>query len=182
MKKIIIFSCLIVIFTACSTKKQPSDINEILMSLKNYSCSMQVESFSNKNTVTYNAHQIYQYPNNYSMEFNDIDKTLLSYNNNTLYISSNKLNILKSIENYPNINQNPLFLSYFLNTYFNLPPENISSKSLSEVSIILPQNNALLYKATLILENNIPNSLTYFDKNEIPKVNIIYNEFKSESL
>ena len=49
----------------------------------------------------------------------------------------------------------------------------------NKVSIILPQNNDYLYSATLYFENNLPASLTYFDKNGTPKVNIIYNEFKS---
>ena len=182
MKKIIIFLCFICIFSACSSKKQSTDINEVLMALKNYTCSMQIESFSNKNTITYNAFQTYQYPDNYLMEFNDSDNTILSYNTGTLSISSNRLNIFKTIQNYQNINQNPLFLSYFLNVYFNTSAENILTSTIDEVSIILPTNNAYLHKATLKLENNIPTSITYFDENETPKVNIIYNEFKSESL
>lgn len=182
MKKIIIILCSILVLSSCSHKKQTKDINEILMSLKNYTCSIQIESFSNKNTITYKATQTYQYPDNYLIEFNDADKTTISYKTNNLYISSENLNIFTEIKNYQNINQNPLFLSYFLNTYFNIPKENILTNTLKEVSIILPTNNPYMNKATLKLENNIPISITYFDKNETPKVNIIYNEFKSESL
>jgi len=182
VKKIIIFLCVLFMFTACSAKKQTTNVSDILISIKNYSCSMQIESFSNKNTVTYNANQTYQYPDNYLMEFNDPDKTTISYNTGSLSIGSTKLNILKNIQNYQNINQNPLFLSYFLNTYFNTSQENILTSTINEVSVILPTNNPYLYTATLKLENEVPSSITYFDKNGTPKVNIIYNEFKSESL
>ena len=182
MKKIIVFLCFLSIFTGCSIKKPATNVNDILLSIKNYSCSMQIESFSNKNTVAYLATQTYQYPNNYLMEFNDSDNTVISYNSGSLSIGSTKLNILKNIQNYENINQNPLFLSYFLNTYFNTTPENILTSTLDEVSILLPSNNPYLYKATLKLENGTPLSITYFDTNGTPKVNIIYNEFKSESI
>ena len=49
----------------------------------------------------------------------------------------------------------------------------------NKISLILPENNSYLYSATLYFENNLPASLTYFDKNGTAKVNIIYNEFKS---
>jgi len=182
VKKIIIVLYFLFLLSSCSSKKQPTNVNDILLSIKNYSCSMEIESFSNKNTVTYFAEQTYQYPDTYIMKFDDNDKTIISYNTGTLSISSNKLNIFKNIQNYENINQNPLFLAYFLNTYFNTTPENILVSTLDEVSIILPTNNPYLHKATLKLENDTPTSITYFDKNGTPKVNIIYNKFNSESL
>lgn len=182
MKKTIIILSFLFILTSCSMEKKATNVNDILLSIKNYSCSMKIESFSNKNTLIYSATQTYQYPDNYSIKFDDNDNTIISYNNDSLSISSTKLNILKNITNYENINQNPLFLSYFLNTYFNVSPENILTSTLDEVSILLPSNNPYLYKATLKLENRTPISITYFDMNGIPKVNIIYNEFISESI
>ena len=52
---------------------------------------------------------------------------------------------------------------------------------LEKVSIKLPNNNAYLSHATLLLKDNLPYSLTYFDKNNQEKINILYNKFIFES-
>ena len=86
-----------------------------------------------------------------------------------------------SSDEYENLNTNPLFLSYFLNSYFNSASENILECNLDKVSINLPSNNPYLSYATLTLTNNIPHSLTYYDENNKPKLSIIYNKFSFES-
>lgn len=173
---LILFLCLLLI-TSCAKKETPKDINSILMSIKDYSCAMSVDVYSNKNSTTYIANQTYSYPDEYSIEFLNSDNMRIEYLDSTLNIKSTPLGLEKNIENYSNINTNPLFLSYFLNTYFS--SENFDNVTLNknEVTLILPNNNALIHHAKLTLENNLPKSLTYFDENGICKVNIIYNEF-----
>ena len=80
-------------------------------------------------------------------------------------------------KNYAEVNQNPLFLSYFINTYFN--SEEIVNTKIKEnsIHIILPNYNNSPHSAKLIFENNKPYTLTYFDENGNAKVNIIYSEF-----
>lgn len=150
------------------------------MSIKNYECSMNITFHSNKNLITCSANQIYNYPDKYLLEFSDSNLSL-SYSEKMLTLSNKFLNLSESYEKYENLNTNPLFLSYFLNSYFNSSSENILESNLEKVSINLPNNNSYLSYATLTLQDKIPYSLTYYDKNNNPKVNIIYDRFIFES-
>ena len=141
---------------------------------------MNITFYSNKNEINCLANQIYNYPDNYSLQFYD-NGLSLSYSEKMLTLANNFLNLSNNYENYENLNTNPLFLSYFLNSYFNSSSENIIDCSLQKVSINLPNNSSYLAYATLELKDNIPYSLTYYDKNNKPKINIIYNEFSFES-
>lgn len=178
MKFIIIFS--LIFLCSCQKHSEPQDINTLLMSIKNYDCNMEISFHSNKNIITCSANQTYNYPDNYSLQFSD-DALSLSYSEKMITLTNNFLNLSTSYENYENLNTNPLFLSYFLNSYFNSSSENILESNLQKVSINLPNNNSYLSYATLELQNNVPYSLTYYDKNNNAKVNIIYNEFSFES-
>ena len=178
MKILIIIS--LIFLCSCTKQSPPQDINTLLMSIKNYDCKMDITFYSNKNEITCLANQIYQYPNNYSLRFFDNDLSL-SYSEKMLTLANDFLNLSTNYENYENLNTNPLFLSYFLNSYFNSSTENILESNLQKVSINLPQNSSYITYATLELQNNLPYSLTYYDKNNKPKINIIYNEFSFES-
>jgi hypothetical protein len=140
---------------------------------------MTITYFSNKNTTEYLATQTYASEGLYSMEFLDDENFKIFYDKGLLNISSLPLNISSVLENYPEINTNPLFLSYFINTYFNSEDNQNITVEENKISVVLPENNNYLHSSTLYFENNKPASLTYFDKNGTPKVNIIYNEFKS---
>ena len=179
MKTLIILS--FVFLCSCSNKTQSTDINTLLLSIKNYECSMDITFHSNKNLITCSAKQIYTYPDNYSLNFSDNQILSISYTDKMLTLSNSFLNLSKSYDEYENLNTNPLFLSYFLNSYFNSASENILECNLDKVSINLPSNNPYLSYATLTLTNNIPHSLTYYDENNKPKLSIIYNKFSFES-
>jgi outer membrane lipoprotein-sorting protein len=179
LKIIIILS--FIFLCSCSTKTQPTDTNALLMSIKNYECSMNITFHSNKNLITCSAKQIYNYPDNYSLNFSDNQNLSISYSNKMLTLCNSFLNLSESYNEYENLNTNPLFLSYFLNSYFNSNSKNILECNFEKVSINLPYNNSYLFTATLILNNNIPYSLTYYDKNNKPKLSIIYNKFSFES-
>ena len=178
MIKFIMIS-LLLLLTSCSPKTTPMSPNDILLSIKDYSCKMNITYFSNKNTTEYIATQTYSPNGIYSMEFLDDENFKITYDDNSLNISSNPLAISSTTTNYPETNSNPLFLSYFINIYFNSEKREDISIDENKISIILPENNSYLYSSTLSFENNQPASLTYFDMNGTPKVNIIYNEFKS---
>lgn len=179
MKFFIILS--IIFLCSCSKENEPQNVNELLMSIKNYDCSMNITFHSNKNLVTCIANQTYTYPEKYSINFLDNTNFSISYSNKMLTICNNFLNLTENKNNYENINTNPLFLSYFLNSYFNSKPENIITSNFDEISIILPNNNSYLESASLKLKDNIPSSLVYYDKNKNPKINIIYTKFIFES-
>lgn len=177
IKFIILF--FVLLLTSCSLKSTPMSPNDILLSIKDYTCKMTITYFSNKNTTNYTASQTYSSDGLYSIEFLDTENLKILYDKDVLNISSFPMNISSITEPYPEINENPLFLSYFINTYFNSENHKNITVEENKISIVLPQNNNYLHSATLYFENNQPSSLTYFDKNGITKVNIIYNEFKS---
>ena len=178
MIKFIVFF-LFFLLTSCAPHKEVISPNDILLSIKDYTCKMSITYFSNKNTTEYNALQSYTSNGTYSMEFLDDDNFKVNFDKNILNITSEPLGISSTSLNYPELNTNPLFLSYFINTYFNLESSKDILTEENKISLVLPENNSYLYSATLYFENNLPASLTYFDKNGTAKVNIIYNEFKS---
>ena len=116
------------------------------------------------------------------MSFSENNQLSINYSDKMMTLTNNFLNLSENYTNYENLNTNPLFLSYFLNSYFNTSPENIIESSLDKVSINLPNNNEYLSHATLTLKDNTPYSLSYYDKNNTEKINIIYSKFIFESL
>jgi len=178
LKILIVLS--LIFLCSCQKQSEPQDINTLLMSMKSYECNMDITFHSNKNNIICSATQIYNYPEKYSLVFSD-DTLSLSYSEKMLTLSNTFLNLSTSYSHYENLNTNPLFLSYFLNSYFNSSSENILESNLEAVSINLPNNNSYLSHATLTLKDKTPHSLTYYDKNNNPKINIIYTEFSFES-
>jgi len=176
MKKLLPF-IFIFTLTACGNKIIKKSPNELLLSIKDYSCKMQISYFSNKNTSTYLATQSYSSDGNYSIEFLDSENLKINFENSSLNIMSNLFKTPIKSENYLELNQNPLFLSYFINSYFNSEEPSKIKISENTIRLILPSYNNYLYSAELKFNNNLPHSLTYFDANGSAKVNIIYNEF-----
>jgi len=176
MKKIL---SIITIFllTACSNTSMQKTPNELLLSIKDYSCVMQISYFSNKNKTEYHATQNYSSTGQYNMEFLDNENLKISYSNSNLTLTSSLLEKNLELINYKDLNQNPLFLSYFINTYFNSEESNNITIVENSVHIILPNHSNYLHSAELMFKNNLPYSLTYFDENGNAKVNIIYSEF-----
>lgn len=178
--KILCFFCVLIFLTSCHKPASQKDIHELLLSIHHYACRFDVTFHSNKNSNTYTAIQEYNADGSYYMEFLDPDQLKIQYSDNTLHLSSN-LSSTQYTQSYQELNQNPLFLSYFLNHYFNTEDSSILSKTPTSVTLKMPQYNDYLYQATLTIENNLPKTLTYCDKNGTPKVNIIYSEFQSNS-
>jgi outer membrane lipoprotein-sorting protein len=178
MKK---FVCILLLLslTACSNNSASKNPHKLLLSIKNYNCELKISYFSNKNSNEYIAHQTYSSEGIYSMEFLDNENLKIDYKDSNLNIGSKIANLPIELKEYLEINKNPLFLSYFINTYFNLENSDNVKSTENSIELILPNNNVYLYSAKLQFENNKPYSLTYFDKNGNIKVNIIYSEFTS---
>ena len=176
MKKLFII-CAICILTGCSKTPVSKSPHEILLEIKNYSCKMEISYFSNKNTATYIANQSYSGTGEYLMEFLDNENLKIHYKDSKLNITSKLTEKSLELFAYEEINKNPLFLSYFINTYFNSEESSNMKASNDSIEIILPNNNEYLHSAKLTFNNNQPYSLSYLDLNGNEKVNIIYSEF-----
>ncbi|MBP3284675.1 MAG: hypothetical protein J6M02_04170 [Clostridia bacterium] len=180
VQKLFLLFCLLLGLTSCQKQGPSKDIHEILLSIHHYACRFDVTFCSNKNTNTYTAIQEYNEDGSYYMEFLDSDELKIRYSDNILQLSSPLFPIEISYP-YEELNQNPLFLSYFLNRYFNCEDSSVLSRTKSSVTLKMPDYNDYIDHATLTVENNLPKTLIYFDKNGTPKVNIIYSEFVSNS-
>ena len=176
MKKILMFF-FIIFLSACNQSMLQKTPNELLLAIKDYSCNMKISYFSNKNSNTYLATQNYSTLGEYSMDFFDDNQFKINYKDSTLNISSGTHNLTITNKNYTESNENPLFLTYFINTYFNMEESDKIKTNENSIYLELPNHNEYLFSAKLIFENNLPYSLTYFDKNGKAIVNIIYNEF-----
>lgn len=176
MKKVILF-IFIFILSGCSKITTPKTPNDILLSIKDYSCKMQINYFSNKNTTQYQATQSYSSSGKYSMEFLDKENMKINYTPSTLNISSKLFEEDLNIANYLEQNQNPLFLSYFIHNYFNSEEAENVETSENYIQLQLPNYSNYLHTAKLTFKDNLPHMLSYFDENGNEKVNIIYNEF-----
>lgn len=176
MKKILIFF-IIISLTSCSKNILPKSPNELLLEIKDYSCKMQISFYSNKNTNEYIATQSYLSTGTYSMEFLSGENLKIDYKNSILNISSELAKTPLTFTEYEELNKNPLFLSYFINTYFNSESTDDIKISNDCVELVLPKNSQYLHSAKLYFKNNIPYELSYFDEHGNIKVNIIYNEF-----
>ncbi len=177
MKKILAILSILMLVACSKVSNSPKTPNDILLAIKNYSCKMDITYYSNKNTTKYLALQEYLSSGSYSMEFLDQDNLKINYENSILKITSKLFETSMDYLNYEELNKNPLFLSYFINTYFNMENSDDINVSSNSINIILPNNNQYLYSAELTFENELPHSLTYFDENGNQKVNIIYSEF-----
>lgn len=176
MKKIILI-LLILTLVGCTKNITEKTPHEILLSIKDYSCKMQICYFSNKNSNKYIATQSYSTIGKYSMEFLDKNGLKLNFENSNLNISTNIKDSNLTYDNYNELNQNPLFLSYFINTYFNMEDSNNIKTENNTISLTLPSYSDYFHSAKLEIKNNLPYALTYFDKNGKTIVNIIYSEF-----
>lgn len=178
MKKLFIFTALIAL-TACTRNIHQKSPHEILLAIKDYSCKMSITYFSNKNSNEYTATQTYSAQGKYSMEFQDTENLTIAYENSELNITSDLFDFPLKITEYQETNSNPLFLSYFINTYFNSEDSSNIKQEKNSIELTLPNYNEYFYSAKLTFKDNLPYSLSYFDKNGKEKVNIIYNEFTS---
>lgn len=176
MKKLLLI-LFIFLLSACSNKITSKSPHDILLSIKDYSCKMQISYFSNKNSTEYTATQSYSAIGKYHMEFLDKENLKINYENFILNISSSLSDKNIEMQNYEELNQNPLFLSYFISTYFNSEESNNIEVTSDSIKINLPDYNNYIHSAKLTFKNNLPYTLTYFDANGSEKVNIIYNEF-----
>jgi len=164
-----------------------SDIVNKYLELNAYETIMDVRVYSNKNTREYQMKQTYSSPNIYSSEVLkpvEIKGVKSIFDGEILTVLNPNIPDEKIFENYNVPAENPLFLSCFLNRYFN--KDNRSVEGNNNFTIMKGQminNDMAINKGELTIDNKtkLPIKLEYYDVNGNLKIDIIYNEFKFNS-
>ena len=98
-----------------------------------------------------------------------------TYNNGSLKIQSDKLNITKTYSDYKNLENNDLWLSSFIEEFKTTNEKSIEENNGKIMRIKNKKNHKALY---LDEKTGKPTKLIIYDNNKKEEINIIYNEIE----
>ena len=164
--------------------KSTDDLIEYILNISSYEAKIEATINSNKTTNKYILEQYYKAPN-YSKQIvkepTNIENLEIIYNGMNLEIKNTNLGLSKIYENYNYINDNLLWLNFFI--------ENCKSKGYSvevlEDEVIINSNiEKYNYKGKLYLNTKtlLPNKIEIIDKNNQNKIYIEYKEIKLNNI
>lgn len=164
--------------------KSADDLIEYILNISSYEAKIEATINSNKTTNKYILEQYYKAPN-YSKQIvkepTNIENLEIIYNGMNLEIKNTNLGLSKIYENYNYINDNLLWLNFFI--------ENCKSKGYSvevlEDEVIINSNiEKYNYKGKLYLNTKtlLPNKIEIIDKNNQNKIYIEYKEIKLNNI
>ncbi len=163
--------------------KSIEEIEDYILNIKTYKANLDVTITNNRNENIYKLSQ--EVTENYEkqkvLEPKEINGLEMTYQNGKLEIKNTNLNLSKIYENYPNMSDNNLFLTSFIEYY----------KDLTEKSVKIIENNTILMEVkTDVNRYNVeqklyvdketlkPRKLEIMDNNNNTKVYILYNEIE----
>lgn len=161
-----------------------SDIVNKYYELNAYEAIMDVRVYSNKNIREYQMKQVYSSPNTYSSEVLkpvEIKGVKSTFDGKTLTVMNPNIPDEKIFENYNVPAENPMFLSYFLNRYYNKDSRTVEgNNNFTIMKAQMINNDMSINRGELTIDNKtkLPIKLEYYDVNGKLKFDIIYNEFK----
>ncbi len=163
--------------------KSIEEIEKYILNIKTYKANLTANIINNRNDNTYKISQ--EVTKNYEkqniIEPQEINGLEMTFENGKLEIKNTKLNLSKIYENYPNISENNLFLTQFIESYKNSKEKSISEYD--ETTIVLStKTNKNRYDTTQKLyvnkEKLKPERLEIIENNNQIKVYILYNEIE----
>lgn len=164
--------------------RSADDLIEYILDISSYEAKMEVIINSNKTTNKYILEQYYMEPN-YSKQIVKEPKNLenleIIYDGKKIEIKNTNLGLSKIYENYNYINDNLLWLSFFI--------ENCNSKGyileiLDNEIIIKSDIEKYNYKGKLYIDakRGLPNKIEIIDNNNQNKIYIEYKEIKLNNI
>ena len=165
--------------------KSIEEIKQNILNIKTYKATLTVTIVNNRNENNYKIEQ--EVTNDYEkqvvLEPEEINGLEMVYKNGTLEIKNTDLNLSKIYNNYPNISENNLFLTQFLQSYQNGEEENKSIDTTDENKMVMKvKTNRNKYNVTQVLYVNMknlkPEKLEILDNNNNIRVYILYNEIE----
>ena len=165
--------------------KSIEEIKQDILNIKTYKATLTVTIKNNRNENNYKIIQevTEDYEKQITTEPEEIKGLEMTYKDSKLEIKNTDLNLSKIYENYPNVSENNLFLTQFIQSYINGEEENKSINITDENEIVLEvKTNKNRYDVTQVLyvnmENLKPKKLEILDNNNNTKVYILYNEIE----
>ena len=162
--------------------KSIQEIEQDILNIKTYKATLTVTIKNNRNENNYKIMQevTKDYEKQVTTEPKEIEGLEMTYKNGKIEIKNTELNLSKIYENYPNVAENNLFLTQFLQSYQNGEDKDIETTA-NEI-IMKVKTNKNKYNVTQMLYVNMndlkPKKLEILDNNNNIKVYILYNEIE----
>lgn len=171
------------ITTGNNITKSTNDLIEYILNISSYEAKLEVTVNSNKTTNKYILEQYYLEPN-YSKQIvkgpKNIENLETIYNGNSLEIKNTNLSLSKIYENYNYLNNNLLWLNYFLERY----KEKYEVEENNEEIILKGNIEGNNYKSMLYInkKTSLPSKIEIYDNNNQNKIYIEYKEIKLNNI
>lgn len=148
-----------------------------ILNISSYKATLEVTINSNKNSNKYILKQSHNLNEDTQevLEPENIKGVKTTYNNGTLRIQSNNLNITKVYNEYKNIENNDLWLSSFIEEYKTTREKNVEENEEKIINIKVNNKTKNLY---LDKKTGKPTKLIVEDNNQKILIYIIYNEIE----
>ena len=184
----ILIVILFIIFTKNNYKtlKKGNNINnqirdkvcDNILNISSYRATLEVTINSNKSNKyilkqTHNSQEDVQEV----LEPESIKGIKTTYNNGSLKIQSDKLNITKTYSDYKNLENNDLWLSSFIEEFKTTNETSIEENNGKMMEIKNKKKQKVLY---LDKKTGKPTKLVIYDDNKKEEINIIYNEIETD--
>lgn len=148
-----------------------------ILNISSYKATLEVTINSNKNSNKYILKQSHNLNEDTQevLEPENIKGVKTTYNNGTLRIQSDNLNITKVYNEYKNIENNDLWLSSFIEEYKTAREKNVEENEEKIINIKVNNKTKNLY---LDKKTGKPTKLIVEDNNQKILIYIIYNEIE----
>lgn len=163
--------------------KSTDDLIEYILNISSYEAKLEVTIKSNKTINKYVLEQYYLEPN-YSKQVvkepKNIENLEIIYNGNNLEIKNTNLSLIKIYENYNYLNENILWLNFFIDNYKN----NYNVEENNDEIILSTNIEKYNYKSKLYIskKTSLPIKIEVLDNSNQTKIYIEYKEIKLNNI
>jgi len=169
--------------TGNNISKSTDDLIEYILNISSYEAKLEVTINSNKTTNKYILEQYYLKPNfskQVVKEPKNLENLEIVYDGNKLEIKNTNLGLSKIYENYNYLNQNLLWLNFFIENCKN----NYNVKENNEEIILEAYIEKYGYTEKLYIgkRTSLPSRIEILDNNNQNKIYIEYKEIKLNNI
>ena len=159
------------------------EIEEFILNIKTYKANIEVTITNNRNENIYKFSQevTEEYEKQKVLEPDEIKGLEMTYKNGKLEIKNTNLNLSKIYENHPNMENNNLFLTSFIEYYKDLTEKGIEDFDENTVVMEVKTDiNRYNIEQKLYVDKKTlkPMKFEIIDNNNKTKVYILYNEIE----
>lgn len=173
-----------IIISGNNINNQADDLIEDILNISSYEAKLEVTVNSNKTSNKYVVEQYYMAPNYFKQivkEPKNLENVEMIYNGMNLEIKNTNLGLSKIYENYNYINDNLLWMNFFIE---NCKSKGYSVEVLKDEVIINSNIEKYNYKGKLYIstKTSLPIKIEITDNNNQNKIYIEYKEIKLNNI